>query len=183
MKLTKSQLREIIREGVNEQKIRNIIRQQLNEATLNDAEQLSKDVVSVMKKHFPGSYHHAKWNTRLYESIQGTFILGTKSQWSNGIPNNSPCHFKFVIYGMEDGNIGESKIVFEARGGLSFLIKPIKQTWLVYERIKVPARKKTANSKAILKHIDGIFSNLKKSLKKNFDKMTPEHQKEYKKFI
>jgi len=170
-------------EGVNEQKIRNIIRQQLNEATLNDAEQLSKDVVSVMKKHFPGSYHHAKWNTRLYESIQGTFILGTKSQWSNGIPNNSPCHFKFVIYGMEDGNIGESKIVFEARGGLSFLIKPIKQTWLVYERIKVPARKKTANSKAILKHIDGIFSNLKKSLKKNFDKMTPEHQKEYKKFI
>lgn len=173
MKLTKTRLKQIIREEI----------QRLNEATLNDAEQLSKDVVGIMKKHFPNSYHNAKWGVRLYESIQGTFILGTKSQWTNGIAHNSPCHFSFVIDGMEDGNIGESKIVFEASGGLSFLIEPIKQTWMAYESIKVPARKKTANSKAILKHIDGIFSNLKKTLKKNFDKMTPEHQKEYKKFI
>jgi len=173
MKLTKTRLKQIIREEI----------QKLNEATLNDAEQLSKDVVGVMKKHFPGSYHSAKWDTRLYESIQGTFILGTKSQWSNGIAHNSPCRVTFVIDGMEDGNIGESKISFETNSGVSFVIKPIKQTWMAYETIKVPARKKTANSKAILKHIDGIFSNLKKSLKKNFDKLTPEHQKEYKKFI
>ncbi len=163
--MKKSELRKIIREEI----------QKLNEAGSTPADEFALELEKVMKKHFPNSYCSARYSTNLMESIFIRFLIGSKAEWSNGIPDNAPCIISGHIVGFKNGELTD-KMEFEP-AQFSMFIKPVKNPMYAFERIKFPARKTRGDSKKILKAIDTLFARSHDIIKKNVDGMVDNHKK------
>ena len=146
-----------------------------------EADQFAEEIIKVMKKYFPNSYCDAHYSTNLGEGIYVKFLLGSKKEWFNGIPENAPAKIVGWIENIRGGNLSDT-LIWEPDAG-SVLIKPVKNPHLAYERVKFPIRKTKGDSKKILKTIDTLFSRTKKILKDTVPQMTDEHQKWVRKYI
>lgn len=170
--MKRSELRQIIREEI----------QRLTEG-IDNAEDFVKEIEKTIKKHFPKSYVHVYFSKNLTTSLTIRFAVGRKKDWSGGIIHNDIAHAIMSIWNIEENGDITGKLQFDPHHAGSYVISPGPDSYMAFDRIKVPVRKKTGTPEQILKSIDKYFGDLKKSLKTNFDKITPDHQKWVKKYI
>ena len=166
MKIKESELRQIIKEE---------IQNQLNEGI---KEELVPGIEKIINKYFPNSFFHISSGPLSGDEFYLVkFAIGQKKDWSHGYIQNSPVNFGFNI---EDK--GDGKYVF-IPSYTTIYIAPQKDSHYAFDTVKIPTRKKTGNSKMILKSIDKLFFDTKKLVKDNFDNLKPDSQVWVKKYI
>jgi hypothetical protein len=164
MKLTKSQLKEIIKEEIN-----SILTEQIE--TVDD---YMIELEKTIKKHFPKSHVSVKYTTN---RIIIRFAVGNKNEWPNGIFENDPVSdIIFISVGLEkDGSLNDNQYLEKQKYAGSFVIKPKEGSHLAYDRVKVPIRPTEGSPDKIIKAIDAYYGKLKQSIKSNLDKLSDEH--------
>jgi len=147
----------------------------LNEATMS-TDDFVKQIESVIKKHFPKSFSQVEFGGRFEPSIHIVFALGQKNDWSGGYFENDIVSNRMFIWGFEKSGKMKDKLQFDPSGAGSFVIKPGPDSYMAYDRVKVPVRKKTGSPDQILKSIDKYFGDLKKALKSNVSNFSKDHE-------
>jgi len=133
----------------------------LNEGEYDD---LVSQLEKVVKKHFSNSTYTVRYSNNLLPSITIYFTLGQKSNWSGGISHNSPLKFNIHVY-----DIGKDKLSFEP-GHIRMTAKATERH-MAYSGIKFPTRKAKVTQDVLVKKVDKLFSDLKRFVKKNYDKL------------
>jgi len=139
--------------------------------TLNEGEydDLVGKLEKVVKKHFSNSTYTVRYSNNLLPAITIYFTLGKKSNWSNGISHNSPVKFNIHEY-----DLGKDKMSFEP-GGIRMTAKATEKH-MAYSGIKFPTRKAKVTPDVLVKKVDKLFGDLRKFIKKNYDKMDDGHK-------
>jgi len=130
----------------------------------------------VIKKHFPKSYIRVQFGGNFEPSVHIVFALGNKQDWSGGYFENDIVSNSMHIWGFEKDGTMKDKQQLDPSGSGSFVITPAPDSYMAYDRVKVPVRKKTGSPDAIVKSVDKYFGDLKKALKSNSDKFASGHE-------
>jgi hypothetical protein len=151
----------------------------LTEDIYNDIQEYVNALDKTIRKIFPKSYIHVKYNNSLYSSISISFALGKdKNEWVSGYIDNDTAWQRFSIDNKgkdlsEDPTLPEF-ITVDTKSN-SFTVKPEKDSYMAFGRVKVPFRKTTGTPDKVLKYIEKYFILLKKMLQDNKDNIPEEH--------
>jgi len=122
-------------------------------------EELMSKLEAAYKSQFPKSFFSIRLDKGFKESITMRFGVQPKSDWENGIFHNDPAASIMIIYGVQDGQLGEILEVRDAMGG-SLLVKPT-DPHRAYGRVKFGWRKKKGTPEQILKHMTNYFRKMR----------------------
>jgi hypothetical protein len=131
---------------------------------------LVTEIESTIKKICPDSYLSVKFSNSLYPNITIVFAMGKdKTEWSNGIIHNDPCHTILSVDGMsKDGEFKDTLTTERILGGGVYDSE--------YGSHKIPFRKKTVKSEQYQKIID-VISDYFKKVKTTYNELYPESKK------
>ena len=120
----------------------------MNESNVTNIEDMIPLIENIIKQYFPKSYIRVYFSKGFLSSLVITFGIGQKSDWYNGYFENDPISAKYMIRGIgnsgkglsDDGTI-TGDLEFVPLTGLSLLIKPPKNSYFAYDKIKFGLRK------------------------------------------
>lgn len=147
----------------------------ITEETGGSAHDFAKEIDNLIEKYFPKSKHWAVYSSNLSESISIKLAIGQKKDWSGGIINNSPVEYGALVFGIEDGKT-TNRMSLESSMGAGITIKPPKDSYLAFGRVRVPTRKTTGDEKKIIKAVEKVLINLKTQTKKNLGNLPDDYQ-------
>ena len=141
---------------------------EIKEETGGSAEDFAKRIEEVIKKHFPTSSYYAEYSKNLSESIHIRFAIGKKSDWSGGYWENAPVDYRAMIWGIK-GGVTNDRMMLESNGGASVRIDPGPDSYYAFKRLRVPTRKTRGGEEEILRAVEKVMINIKKTTKENLD--------------
>jgi len=143
----------------------------------SEANEFSKQLVTIGKKYFPKSLVKAQHSLGLGSSIDFLFALGTKKDWANGILHNDPAHHRWMI-GF-DQITRDGKIMGKMEAELSIgnsIFKAYNPNQMGTKREKIGWRKKTGEIPVLLKHFENYFKKLRAAVDKAKPDLDPQYQ-------
>ena len=96
--------------------------------------------------------------------------LGNGKTFTNGISQNDPLDHAYWIYESEKG--------FEVTcDGIRLLVAPDENSYLAYDSVKIPFRKKKGDKSKIVKAMSKHFEKVRQAIDDNKNKLTEAHLK------
>lgn len=160
MKLTKVKLRLMIQEELN-----------LYEASNQNADHFISEIEKIAKKYFSRYTLSAQFNNYHGDSMVSLkFAVGNKRDWYNGYWENSALKTTLFIRGWDTNKESKNALELDSVRKPVLITKP-ENSYDARGSIKVPYRNGKTSYDGMLRKLDKVFSDMRKTLKQNTDKL------------